>query len=1500
MKTVSWRALAAFAAAALLFPAVGARAAGEIDLSFDASPISFSPFGSADVRAVLVLPDGRILIGGAFTEIQGVPRVGIARLHPNGALDTSFVSPFSVTAQIPYPRVLVRQPDGKILVGGAGMNVGALNYSIVRLLPDGAVDPSFNLLEMAVSSGIEAILLMPDGKIYIGGDFSNIGPLFTKMMARLFPDGSRDPSFDFEPTTDAYGGPVHAITLQPDGNLLIGGEFLIQTGGQTFDRLARVRPDATVDTTFNPAFNLFEGPDVHQIVLRPDGSIYVVGQFSSINGVARFGLARLTAAGVVDPAFDVGMHFGAYYAAVRQADGKLVVTGDFFIPPDGRGIARLLETGAIDAFGPPLGLGPGIGHALTRQPDGKYLVGGPFFNPGGVVRERLVRLLGDAPVNAPPNAVDDAAATPEDVPVTIDVTANDTDLDGDPLTVTAVTAPAHGTAVIASASSVTYTPHPNWHGPDAFTYTVGDGHGGTDTATVAAGTTPVNDPPVAADDAYLTTGGTPLTVPAPGVLGNDTDAEGTALSAVLVAPPASGTLALGASGGFTFTPAPGFAGSVTFTYRASDGAATSNVATVLVGVAVPIAKVVATGDPVPGGGVFATFPEAASIRGSLVAFRGLGGAGVQGIYGCMPADPCVPLASVGTSIPGGTGTFSGFGGPSTAGRFTSFLGTGAGQAGVYSCDRAIPTDPCVPIADLGSLIPGGSGAFTGFADVGAAGGLTGFVGTGASQQGVYACDRAIPTDPCTPVADLTTSIPGGTGAFVGFGALSLTADVTQQAPAAIVAFVGNGSGQQGVYACDRTIPTDPCTRVADRTTAIPGGTGTFTAFSRVAVALDFGQADPPPIALFVGNGPGQQGVYSCDLSIPTDPCTPVATLATAIPGGAGTFTGFGAVATSRTHAAFLGRGVSGQEGIYVASTLQKVVATGDPLAGRTVAALRFGRDGLDANRLAFNASFTDGTEGVFVATLGLVGNLAPSALDDAASTSEGIGVLVPVVLNDFDPDGDALAVTAVGAPAHGTAVLEGDVVLYTPAAGYQGPDAFTYAIADGHGGADTATVDVTVADVNHPPAAQGDVYTTAQGATLAVPTPGVLANDHDLDGDPLSASLLAGPAHGTLTLQASGAFTYAPAAGYAGADAFTYVASDGALTSNTATVFITVTATAGVWRPAGTLTTGRAGHTATRLPDGRVLVAGGLGAAASRSAELYDPATGTFTTTGGLERARVDHTATLLADGRVLVAGSSAPAPGHANAMSAEIYDPATGLWTPTGGLAHPHGRHTATLLASGRVLVVGGGPLLQSSPPEIYDPATGTWSAAGTLSVGRVGHQATRLANGRVLVSGGATLSPLPAVLRRTDVYDPATGTWTQGADLSVPRLGHTATLLADGRVLAAGGTGAPSSAGSAERYDPATGAWTPTAGMGARALHGEARLATGRVLLAAGVNFVGLPSRSATLFDPTAGTWSTTGSLATPRILHTTTLLANGRVLVVGGTYGKGPLRGAELYEP
>jgi hypothetical protein len=392
-----------------------------------------------------------------------------------------------------------------------------------------------------------------------------------------------------------------------------------------------------------------------------------------------------------------------------------------------------------------------------------------------------------------------------------------------------------------------------------------------------------------------------------------------------------------------------------------------------------------------------------------------------------------------------------------------------------------------------------------------------------------------------------------------------------------------------------------------------------------------------------------------------------------------------------------------------------------------------------------------------------------------------------------------------------------------------------------------------------------------------------------------------------VTLDPSGSFVYVPASGYAGPDAFTYQASDGAASTAPATVSLTITSTATPgWHPASPMLTARAGHTATLLDDGRVLVLGGASGAAIHTAEIYDPLTGAWSRTGNLNKPRFGHTATRLADGRVLVAGSTVLSFGDKVAASAEIWSPATGTWTLTGSLSRGHAHHTATLLANGKVLVAGGsfislgsgGP--KPSPTELFDPATGTWALTGQLPVGRVGHQATRLADGRVLVSGGATVSFFPAILRRTDVYDPPTGTWAQGGDLGVKRTGHSATLLGDGRVLAAGGTGAPSSSSSAEIWNPATSAWTPTASLSPRAFHTAVVLPGGDVLVAGGLNAQWVPTRTTARFDPAAAAWSDAALMAAARVLHTMTLLADGRVLVAGGLSGLASIGSAEVYGP
>src|SRR5438552_629043 len=218
----------------------------------------------------------------------------------------------------------------------------------------------------------------------------------------------------------------------------------------------------------------------------------------------------------------------------------------------------------------------------------------------------------------------------------------------------------------------------------------------------------------------------------------------------------------------------------------------------------------------------------------------------------------------------------------------------------------------------------------------------------------------------------------------------------------------------------------------------------------------------------------------------------------------------------------------------------------------------------------------------------------------------------------------------------------------------------------------------------------------------------------------------------------------------------------------------------------GSLATARNGHTATLLPNGKVLIAGGRnGNSGLASAELYDPASGTWTATGSLATARAFHTATLLPNGKVLVAG------GGNN--SAELYDPASGPWSATGSLATARAFHTATLLLNGKVLIVAGegngAPFVLASA-ELYDPASGTWSATGSLASARAGQPsgqtATLLPHGTVLVAGGGDTNRIRA---SAEQYEPPSATRSATGSPATARATHTATLLPDGKALVAGG---------------------------------------------------------------------------------------------------------------
>jgi hypothetical protein len=236
----------------------------------------------------------------------------------------------------------------------------------------------------------------------------------------------------------------------------------------------------------------------------------------------------------------------------------------------------------------------------------------------------------------------------------------------------------------------------------------------------------------------------------------------------------------------------------------------------------------------------------------------------------------------------------------------------------------------------------------------------------------------------------------------------------------------------------------------------------------------------------------------------------------------------------------------------------------------------------------------------------------------------------------------------------------------------------------------------------------------------------------------------------------------------------------------------------GTFTLTGSLNTGRAFPTATLLTNGTALITGGLDNNSNplASAELYDPATGTFTLTGSLNTARYSHTATLLKNGTALIAGGVTDTSTLAHAIpSAELYDAATGTFTPTGSMSTARDLHTATLLNNGTVLVAGGG----TASAELYDPATGTFTPTGSMSTARSRHTATLLNNGTVLVAGGGNV-----VVATAEVYDPATGTFTPTGSMSTARSDYAAALLNNGTVLVAGGgnSNATSIAG-AELYE-------------------------------------------------------------------------------------------------
>jgi VCBS repeat-containing protein len=731
------------------------------------------------------------------------------------------------------------------------------------------------------------------------------------------------------------------------------------------------------------------------------------------------------------------------------------------------------------------------------------------------------------PVNDAPVAVNDAFTILEDTTLTVaapGVLANDSDVDGDALTSVIATLPAHGVLTLNADGGFIYTPNSNFNGVDTFTYRANDGASNFSPATVTITVTPVNDAPVANNDAYTMTADTMLNILAPGVLANDTDVENDVLNAVFASNPASGALSLNADGSFTYQPNTNFSGSDSFTYRATDGGATSGVATVTITV-VPVPAVIAN-----------------------------------------------PPANV-TNCPGNTATFS-IGATGTAltyqwlfngavianetNRSLTILNTDATNAGTY----------CVTVN-------------------GAAGGPI----TNCAE--LVMLENVIVT---TPPANLTVCegdtaffAVGATGTQLGYQwsyAGTILANETN-ATLTLSNVALNAAGQYTVVvngACGAPV-TNSATLVVNQNVAILNAPANQTSFagSNAVFSVTATGTDVTYQWFFngtlVGTGStltlnnlttNQAGVYCVLVSgVCGQPLTNCATL---------TIQNRAPVAADDNYTTIEDQvltinapGVLVNDSDIDGDTLTAMLVS-NPASGSLV----FNANGSFAFTPSLNftglvtftyrVSDTQLTSSPATVTITVTPvNDAPVALNDVYSTSEDTTLTVPalgILANDSDVDGDVLSAVLVSDVAHGTLSLNSSgAFTYTPSLNYTGVDTFTYRASDGSLNSGMATVTINVTPLNDAPVALNDAYTINEDTALMVTLPGILANDSDVDGDALTAALVANVTRGTLVFNPNGSFTYMPNTNYHGVDTFTYRATDGVLTSAVATVTITINPT---------------------------------------------------------------------------------------------------------------------------------------------------------------------------------------------------------------------------------------------------------------------------------------------------------------------------------------------------
>ena len=754
------------------------------------------------------------------------------------------------------------------------------------------------------------------------------------------------------------------------------------------------------------------------------------------------------------------------------------------------------------------------------------------------------------PINDPPRTVDDIALTLEDAPTTINVLTNDVDPDGDPLGVDQCSPPLHGRLTINPDQTLTYTPDPNFNGSDTVDCNIIDGQGGSATSRVTFTVTPVNDPPVAVDDIYSVNEDETLTIPAPGVLGNDTDVEGDSLTVALLSSiPLDVTLIFNSDGSFTYTPPPNFDGSHSFIYVAKDGTDDSNNATFTIDVLPINDRPLTTDDS-------ATTLEDQPVTLNILLND------VDPDGDPLDVDQCSPpLKGRITINPDRTLTYTPD--PDANGSDTADCNVIDGQGGSATSRvtfTVMPVnDPPVAVDDIYSVNEDET--------------LT------IPAPGVLGNDTDVEGDSLTVA--LLSSIPlDVTLIFNSDGSFTYTPPPNFDGSHSFiyVAKDGTDDSNNATFTIDVLPINDRPLTTDDSATTLEDQPVTLNILLNDVDpdgdALDVDQCSPPLKGRITIN-PDRTLTYT------PDPDTNGSDTA-----DCNIIDGQGGSATSR--ATFTVTPVNdpplGVDDSYIVNEDQALTVPasggvlandtdveGDPLTATPATSVGSGTVTLNADgsfTYIPNPDFNGSDTFTYVPNDGAVdGNITtvtirvnpvndpPVAIDDNASTAEDTSITTDVLGNDSDSDGDSLTITSVSAPANGIAVIQGTGISYTPDPDFNGQDTFSYTISDGQASA-AANVTIDVAPVNDAPVALDDSATTAEDTPVTVE---ILTNDSDPENDPITVDAASAPSNGTASINPNGTILYTPGPNFHGTDSFVYTISDSQGDSATATVNMIVT-----------------------------------------------------------------------------------------------------------------------------------------------------------------------------------------------------------------------------------------------------------------------------------------------------------------------------------------------------